>query len=208
MQQGSLHPWLNTPEAVKAASRAVSFPRVMLAGPAVAAGFDDLFSMALVILTECALNPAERLPVACAQCDGSLDAVRAGAKFCSPKCRTDHKNSRRGDWRAGEALAPGLPATPAGHIGAMWLWPEDKRSTYAARQVGLALCNYLRSRTGRAEFASSHILVGLDSATAEPEPGCREVIEDFLIANDVPFDGTETTIMLGDFARALVSQGA
>lgn len=141
MTKPSLHPWLSTSDAVRAAHTAVRIAERKMPRAAQAAGSDELFAEALIVLTECALPLRERGHLACAECGGSLAEVRAGAKFCKPACANKNAVKRH---RAGKQEAP--PAPPKGHVGSMHSWPEGKRPEYAAREVGYALCNWLRTR--------------------------------------------------------------
>lgn len=140
MQATELHPWLSTTDALNAARQAVSIPMKLIPGHARAIGADELLSEALAILTECALPPMDRTETVCARCGGSLDLVRAGAKFCSTGCRTTYAVHVQ----RGKAFA--IPARTGGHVGSMWSWPETERQKYAVREVGYVLCNYLRTR--------------------------------------------------------------
>lgn len=142
MTKPALHPWLSTPEALTAVRSAVRISEHKLPGAARLAGSDELFSEALIILTECALPPRDREPSACAECGGSLVEARAGAKFCKPACQNRNKVRRS---RAGGQAAP--PAPPKAYIGSMWSWPVGKMAAYAAREVGYVLCNWLRTRS-------------------------------------------------------------
>lgn len=135
-----LHPWLDTPDALDAAKNAVRIPMAMMGRNARAIGADELLSEALAILTECARPAVDRTPGTCARCGGSLDQVRAGAKFCSPRCRHIYAV-----WvQRGKAFA--LPPSTRGYVGSMWGWPEADRMRYAVREVGYALNNYVRTR--------------------------------------------------------------
>lgn len=199
MSKPALHPWLDTPEAVQAARRAVRVPEYKMPAAVKAIGADELLSEAFTILTECALPPRERGHFACAQCGGELKNVRAGAKYCSPKCR-NLAGVRR--LRAGGTEAP--PAQPKGHIGSMWSWPEDERVSYATREVGLVLCNYLRTRTGRSEVPASPSIENTNLAQDVADEGTvREVIEDYLVTCGVEYDGTETLDELVEAAKHL-----
>lgn len=131
----ALHDWITTPEALEAAERALFHPRHNLPKLADAAGTDALRARAMVLLSECALPPAPRRTV-CARegCGEALASVRKGADFCSQKCRRLHS--------ADAASAP----IPQAHVGGMWSWPEDDRTMYAVRTVGLELCNWLRTQ--------------------------------------------------------------
>jgi hypothetical protein len=78
---------------------------------------------------------------ACARCGGSLDQVRAGAKFCSTTCRTTyamwvHRNT-----------AFAIPPSTRAHIGSMYSWPEADMMKYAIREVGYVLNNCVRTRS-------------------------------------------------------------
>lgn len=150
MTNPTLHPWLDTPQAVKAAHDAVRVAEARMTKAALDVGADELFSEALIILTQCALPPRERGHFACAECGARIENVRAGAKFCSVPCRNRNGVRRH---RNNKEAAP--PQPPPGFIGSMWSWPEDQRAEYAAREVGLALCNFLRSRLGRSEVPAS-----------------------------------------------------
>jgi hypothetical protein len=152
MTTPELHPWLSHPEALTAAHRAVSIPMGMMGGHARIIGADELVSEALAILTECALPPIDEMPTACAVCGGSLDLVRAGAKFCSDNCRKKHEV-----WvQRGKVFA--IPPTTRGHIGSMHSWPEDQMLSYAIREVGYVLNNYIRTRTHILETPASEYL--------------------------------------------------
>jgi hypothetical protein len=157
MTSPTLHPWLDSPEAVKAAHLAVRVAENKMTKAAIDAGADELFSEALIILTQCALPPRERGHFACVQCGSKLESVRAGAKFCSRACRDKHSNARRGTGDARGTKSTSLPPAPSSYIGAMWSWPEARREEYAVREVGFALCNYLRTRVGRSEVATGLI---------------------------------------------------
>ena len=101
-----LHPWLDTPEAQKAAERAVQVPLAVLPRLAATIGAEELQAQAQVFLTECALPPRD-------QSGSDLSRECAGA-----------------------------------HAGAMWGWPENERLKYAIREVGYALCNWVRVTLG------------------------------------------------------------
>jgi hypothetical protein len=145
-----LHPWLTSPEAIEAARKAVQIPMTLMPGMAIRAGRDELYSEALMILTECALPPCGQLRSTCARegCEADLATVRKGAKFCSQKCRRQHGmdvlRSKDGKSRPRGATAVTLDAVPRAYVGSMWAWPEDARSKYATRIVGYALNNWLR----------------------------------------------------------------
>lgn len=145
----SLHPWLATPEALEAARKAVQIPMSLMAGKALLVGADELLSEALAILTECALPPREVMRALCAKCQGPLEGVRNGAKFCSPDCRKQYAVQR------GRGKVEVLPARTGAHIGSMWKWPEDERAKFAIREVGYCLNNYLRSQRFGGEIPAS-----------------------------------------------------
>jgi hypothetical protein len=199
----TLHPWLGTPEAVQAARRAVRVPEYKMPGAARALGPDELLSEAFTILTECALPPRERGNVVCAECGGTLENVRAGAKYCGATCRNKAGVRRFRD----DAKPAPPPAQPKGHIGSMWTWPEDERMSYAAREVGLRLCHYLVTRSGRSETPGSPWLENTDLAQGASDPTARDVIEDFLVARGIDFDGTETLDELAEAATRLQGGG-
>lgn len=194
MTKPALHAWLSTPEAVRAAERSVKIPAQKMAGTAQVVGADELLSEAFAILAECAMPPRERGNV-CAACSGPLDQVRAGAKFCGPKCRKlQAAHVMRGKSDA-------LPAVPRGHVGSMWTWPEDQMISYAIREVGLALCNYLRTRTGRHEVPSSQWLEASSiTAVSASEPDARGEVEDFLVMRGCGFSGAESFMELAEAA--------
>lgn len=198
MSKPALHPWLSTPEAVKAAERAVKVPEYKMPAAAKVVGPDELLSEAFAILTECALPPRERITVACAQCGESLENVRAGAKFCSKKCKHLNTMQRR---RAGRREA--LPAMPKGHIGSMHSWPEDERMSYAIREVGFRLCHYIVTRAGKPEVpASPH----LDNADLTDEPDVetlRGILEDYLVECGIQFSDADRTEDLIEAVRHL-----
>ncbi len=198
MTKPTLHPWLSTPEAVKAARAATRIPESKLPSAARATGSDELFSEALAILTECAMQPRERGHFACAECGGSLVEVRAGAKFCSRQCK--HRDTMRRS-RAGRQEA--LPAMPKGHIGSMWSWPEGERPAYATREVGLVLCNYLRTRLGRFEIPATPGIENANVVQEASDPEVREILEDFLTAGGVQFEGDELLDELAEAAQWL-----
>lgn len=153
-----LHPWASTPEAVSAARKAVQIPLSMMTGKALLVGTDELHSEALKILAECALPHREPEETVCATCSGSLEGVRAGAKFCTPKCRMAY--AKKVQRKKHEALPP----RDLGHVGSMWEWPETDMSKYAIRQIGYCLNNYLRSCTYGIETPVSYEAVVKNSA--------------------------------------------
>ena len=156
-----LHPWLSTPDALTAARKSVGIPMTMVAGWARTIGADELLSEALAILTECALPPRDRAETVCASCGGSLDYVRAGAKFCSDNCRKKHAV-----WvQRGKAFP--IPPSTAGHFGSMHSWPEADMTRYAVREVGYVLNNYCRTRSHVLETPASEYLA--EYAQAEME---------------------------------------
>lgn len=165
-----LHPWLGTQEALAAARKAVRIPMTLLPGLARIVGADELESEALAILAECALPPRDdEARRVCACCGGSLEVVRAGARYCGPKCRDqynkDIQRSKGGERKKGGVTRqPIAPATPQGYVGSMWRWPEDQRQAYAVRTVGYALNNWLRTRHYEREIASSDTM---DNITLE-----------------------------------------
>lgn len=192
MSKPDLHPWLDSPEAVAAARRSLSIPRTHMYGAFIAVGEAELFSEALAILTECALPPRDR-PTVCVECGSSLDGVRNGAKFCSPRCR------KRQAARVHRGKATVVPDVPKSHIGSMWSWPEDKTVAYATREIGFRLCNYLQSRKQRFDIPSSPYLENTDIEVIE-ERDVRDVLEDYLTEVGIGFDGTET---LDELAEAV-----
>jgi len=187
MTAPQLHPWLGTPEALAAAHKAVQIPAAMMGGRAVLVGVDELLSEALTILTECALPPREAMATLCARCLAPLGDVRAGAKFCSPKCRMSHaKSVQRGK-------AETLPARTGAHIGAMWTWPEEDRTKYAIREVGYCLNNYLRTRTHGVETPASEAMANMNIPAEDDEETPAEIMADYLSEyRGVRLDGTET----------------
>jgi len=56
--KAGMHPWLATPEALRAAEKAVTFSRTRM-GAKVTAAAEELGLVALEILTECAFMPRE-----------------------------------------------------------------------------------------------------------------------------------------------------
>lgn len=56
-----LHPWLTSPEALKAVEGAVQIPLAMLPAASRRVGTKALQRQALMILTECALPPRDQL---------------------------------------------------------------------------------------------------------------------------------------------------
>lgn len=56
-----LHPWLTSPEALKAAEGAVQIPLAMLPAASRRVGTKALHRQALAILVECALPPRDQL---------------------------------------------------------------------------------------------------------------------------------------------------
>lgn len=186
LSKPELHPWLSTPEALDAARKATQIPLSLLPRLAAIVGTDELASEALAILTECALPPREPLRAVCAKCGGSLAGVRAGAKFCSQRCRTHHaKNVQRGKTEV-------LPSGTHAHIGSMHAWPEAERSKYAIRTVGYALNNYLRTRQHARETPASETLANLNVPVAEPEETPREIVEAYLDSKGIKYTGEES----------------
>ena len=152
MTTPELHPWLSTSDALTAAHNAVSIPMTLLGDWAKAVGADELLSEALAILTECALPPRDQTPTRCAKCGGSLDQVRAGAKFCSKVCRTTYAV-----WvQRGKTSV--IPPSTRTHVGSMWGWPESEMTKYAMREVGYALNNYVRTCSRVPETPASDYL--------------------------------------------------
>lgn len=219
MSKPALHPWLSTPEALKAAHRAVKVPEYKMSSAAKVVGPDELLSEALSILTECALPPRERGNLSCAQCGKCLENVRAGAKFCSRQCK--HRDTVQ---RSRADRKEALPTPPKGHIGSMWTWPEDEMQAYAVREVGLALCNYLRSRVGRLETPSTPALENINNSpsqvrqsitpvthqpcdTEDPE-SLRSVLEDYLVNHGLEFSDADSTDDLVEAVQHLRSAQA
>lgn len=195
-----LHPWLSTLEALSAAKKAVQIPLALMGGKALVIGHDELLSEALAILTECALPPREIARVVCAQCGGSLEAVRKGAKFCSKKCKDlKGKHVERGK-------ADTVPARTQAHIGIMWTWPEEDRAKYAIREVGYALNNYLRTRRHACETPAGETLANMNVAVEEPEETPREVVESFLESRGVHATGEESFEELCQAARSILGR--
>jgi hypothetical protein len=141
-----MHPWLSTPEAAEAARKAVQIPLALLPELASRVGADKLETQALAILTECALPPRDQAPTECAKCGTSLGGVRKGSRFCGPDCRREYaanmpeasKSHPRGATRSTAQVQPA-------YVGSMHSWPEDDRQRYAAREIGYALMNWLRT---------------------------------------------------------------
>ena len=174
---------------MQAAHRAVKVPEYKMPAAAKAVGSDELLSEAFAILTECALPPRERGNLTCAQCGKDLENVRAGAKFCSKQCKHLNTMQRR---RAGYREA--VLAPPKGHVGSMHSWPEDERMSYAAREVGLQLCNYVRIRAGRLETAASPHLENADLAHDDADvESVRSVLEDYLVEHGIEFTDDDST---------------
>lgn len=194
----NLHPWLATPEAYEAARKSVAIPMNLMGKAAVMIGSDELLSEALIVLTECALPPRSEAQVLCCECQKPLVAVRKGAKFCSPKCRMNHaKNVQRGKTEI-------IPARTGAHIGSMWAWPEDQMTTYAARQVGMCLNNYIRTRGHKVE---TPVFMTRDedydnwfSRGLEEGQDARDQIEQYLEAHGIRVEGTEALEELGEAA--------
>lgn len=202
-----LHPWLATPEATSAAQKAVQIPMSLLPGLAGIVGPDELFSEALAILTECALPPRDQPPAECAHCGGTLEAVRKGAKFCSPHCRKSHavnvQRSKGGTVARvrGGASAEALPPVTQAHVGSMHAWPESDRAKYAVREVGYALLNWLRTgRKGREVPASEHIS-NMNLPVSEADQDAREWLTDWLENHGVRVAGDESFEELAEAAR-------
>jgi hypothetical protein len=146
------HAWLSTPDALAAARKPVGIPMRLLGGKARAVGADELESEALEILTDCARRPGDRTPTECARCGGSLDQVRAGAKFCSAHCRTTYAV-----WvQRGKAIA--IPPRTPGYFGSMWRWPESEMTKYATCEVGYVLCNCVRTHLRVLETPASEYI--------------------------------------------------
>lgn len=212
MTQPKLHPWLNTPEALAAANKAVSVPMALLGGKARIIGHDELISEALIILTECALPPRNQQRTLCFRCDKPLDQVRPGAKFCSSTCR----NNQASDVKRGKATP--LPARTGAHVGSMWGWAPEDRSKYAVREVGYVLCNYLRGRTDTFEMPASdifamegelssrnyveHVTDAMGRATDQTEDDPRDIIEAYLESKGIRVAGDES---LEELAEAAMS---
>ncbi len=162
-------------------------------------GRDELLSEALSILTECALPPRTEQRVMCADCGGLIpESMRRGAKYCSAACnkRAGVKRSRaRG--KGFDAAPP--PAPPKTHIGVMWEWPADEIKSYAIREVGMRLCNYVR--LGQLETPSSQTLYNLAIA-GEPDETeeLRGLVEAHLEDHGIMCDGSET---IEDLAQAV-----
>lgn len=196
-----LHPWLSTPEAYRAAVAAVSIPMSKLPARALMIGRDELLSEALSILTECALPPREERAVICADCSKPIpDTVRAGAKYCTPQCgkRAGVKRSRlRGK---GFDQAP-PPAPPKTHIGSMHQWPPAEMVSYAVREVGFRLLNFVR--LGHLETPASQAIYNL-AAALEPDEteALRELVEAYLEDCGVRCDGSES---VEDLAQAVLN---
>lgn len=198
MSKPALHPWLNTPDAVKAAERAVKVPEYKMPAAAKVVGLDELLSEAFAILTECALPPRERITAVCVECGDELKNVRVGAKYCGAKCRNLAGVRRH---RAGGAPPP--PSRPKGHVGSMHSWPEDEMVSFAIREVGLQLCNYLRTRVGRSEVPASPHLENADLPEEADVEGVRGVLEDYLVSHEWDFSDDDTTEDLLDAVQCL-----
>lgn len=162
-------------------------------------GRDELLSEALSILTECALPPREQGAVICAECSKPIpETVRKGSKYCTPQCgkRAGVKRLRmRG--KGFDSAPP--PAPPKTHIGSMHQWPEPEMFSYAVREVGFRLLNFVR--LGHLETPASQTLYNL-AAAVEPDEleEMREIVEAWLEANGVRCDGTEC---IEDLAQAV-----
>lgn len=122
------HPWLSSPESLYAAQTATRIPRTLLPDLTRRITIDALETQALRILTECALPPGTPLAVRCLRCGGSLGNARVGARFCTRDCRDMFARA----------------VTPV-HAGSMWTWPEGDMARSAAREIGYALNDWLRS---------------------------------------------------------------
>lgn len=188
-----MHTWASTSEAQTAARAALRVPYAKLPGLASRFGADELYSEALAILAECALPPRDTSPTSCAGCGASLANKRKGAKFCGQSCRRqqgmDVMRSKTGKRPRGKT-STALPAVAAGHIGSMWAWPEEQRARYAAREIGLVLCNWLRTNARR-EQSASHIIDNLDRpAVIDSTP--RADLIDFLESHGLAVSGDET----------------
>lgn len=194
MTTPELHPWLSTPEASAAARKAIQIPLSLLPKLAVIVGADELASEALAILTECALPPREVQRPLCATCLGSLDRVRAGAKFCSPNCR-----SRYG-MRVVRSKAETLPPRTGAHIGSMHDWPEAEMSKYAIRTIGYVLNNYLRTRGHAVETPATDAMANMMLAVEEPEETARDIMERYLESKGVRVSGDEEFAELAEAA--------
>jgi hypothetical protein len=205
-----LHPWLDSAEAVDAARKAVQIPLALLPGLAAIAGRDELYSEALAILTECALPPRDQLRETCARqgCGEELASVRKGAKFCSQKCRRQHGmdviRSKEGTTRPHGASAVVLDATPQGHIGSMWEWPDDQRAKYAVRIIGYALNNWLRTGFKGREIPSTETLANMNVTSPEADQDAREWLTDWLEARGIRVTGDESFEELAEAASLLL----
>jgi hypothetical protein len=130
----------------------VLIPLALLPELANRVGTDKLETQALAILAECALPPRDLPPTECARCHARLEGVRKGAKFCSPNCRRAYAASlpKPSESRPRGATRATAQVQPA-YTGSMHSWPETDRQRYAAREIGYALMNWLRTRSAPME---------------------------------------------------------
>lgn len=194
-----LHPWLSSEDAYKAAVAAVQVPMFKLPARSMMIGRDELLSEALSILTECALPPRDEQPVICAWCSKALpEDRRKGAKYCNAKCSSSFRDKASRQRGKGFDADP-APSHPKTHIGVMWQWPEDQMRSYATREVGFRLCNYVR--TGHLETPASHTLYNLALANPEGMENARDLIEAWLEEQGIHCVGDEPIYELVDAVR-------
>lgn len=186
MSDLALHPWLDSHEAVKACEKAVAVAIAKVGQKALRLGRDELLSQAYVILAECASEPNVKRYTTCAECEGSLEGVRAGSKFCSNTCSSRYRMRRKRG--SGEPVAP---EQPKAHLGAMWSWPEGEMSNYAIREVAYCLNNYATVEWTRRDAYGTPASDWLDSddfnrADDDDEPTGPTFYEFRAVAGGVP----------------------
>ena len=203
MPNETLHPWLSTQEAYRAAVKAAGIPMRKLPARAQALGHDEMLSEALSILTECALPPREREHTMCAECSKMIpEGRRRNSKYCSPQCN-NKAGVRRSRQRGKGFTVEAPPAPPKTHIGSMWSWPEDQIEQYAVREVGYRLLHFVNK--GQLEVPASQTLYNIAIAEPEALEDARDLVEAWLEGHGVHCSGTETVEDLAEAARNVLN---
>jgi len=96
-----------------------------------------------------------------------------------------------------------IPNEPQGHVGSMHTWPVDDMEAYAVKEVGWALCNYLRTGGKGRELAASETIANMSLANPEPDLGARAFLIDWLEAQGLKVEGTEGFDELAEAAMTI-----
>lgn len=140
-----MHEWAGSP----AARRACLIAARKASAESGYEDWEELYSEALVILTECA-TPS--VTGSCAACGAALTS-RGNSLTCSPRCRKALQRMRlRG------APVPTSRAAAMAHDGSMFSWPADQMAAYAVTQVSSVLRYWIRDQGAQSEVPSSQWL--------------------------------------------------